>query len=184
MSNQPHEVSLVKEFKPTILFLAKFVCFYVVGSLLYGWYITFYEPGVDPVTEIVTRQSAWIIKVAGWEAEALDYPGKATTYIRWQGRGIVSVYEGCNSINVLVVFLSFMLAFGPVNRTMIWFSTLSIGIIYLVNLLRIIFLFFVVIYLEDYSYFFHKYLFTAFIYIIVLSLWVVWVIRYARKDPK
>lgn len=171
---------LLRDFRPTLVFLARFIAFYVVASLLYAAYVTRYEPNVDPVTQTVTRQSAWIVSRLGWEASAHDYPGKATTYIKWQERGIVSVYEGCNSLNVMIVFLSFLAAFGPFNKTMLFFAGTGLAILYVANLARIVLLFFVVVYFPDHSYFVHKYLFTAFIYAIVFGLWVIWVQRYAR----
>lgn len=169
-----------KEFRPTITFLIRFVVVYIGANLVYGVFITLYEPEVDPITRIVTRQSAGIVSLLGWDAHALDYPRRSTTYIQSEGKGIVSVYEGCNGINVMVVFMAFMTAFGPLNRKFVIFSGISLLSIYVMNLARIIFLFFVVIYLPRYSYFVHKYLFTAFIYVVVFGLWIVWVRRYAK----
>lgn len=168
------------EFQPTLVFLARFLVVYVVGNLIYGWFIYMYEPDVDPITHVVTNQGAWIVSQLGWESEAIDYAGKSTTSIRWNGRGIISVYEGCNSINVMIVFLSFLFAFGPLNRATFYFSMVSLSAIYVANLARIVLLFLIVIYYPDHSYFVHKYLFTAFIYLIVFALWVIWVFRYAR----
>lgn len=172
--------TFLKDFRPTLIFLARFFAFYVVVSLAYAWFISSYEPGVDPVTRVVTKQSAWIVTQLGWESTARDYPGKPTTYIQWNHRGIVSVYEGCNSLNVMVVFLSFLFAFGPLGRKMYLFGAASLAVLYAANLARIVGLFFVVVYFPDQSYFIHKYLFTAFIYAIVLGLWIVWVVRYAK----
>ncbi|MBL7863229.1 MAG: exosortase family protein XrtF [Cyclobacteriaceae bacterium] len=168
-------VAMLNEFKPTIWFLGKFITFYIVGSIVYGLYITYYEPEADPVTHLVTVQSSWLLNLAGWDTLALNFSGEPTTYIQWKGRGIVSVYEGCNSLNVMIIFLSFMFSFGPYSKKLLWYSALSLGIIYMVNLMRIIFLFFVVLYIPDYTYYLHKYFFTAFIYLSVLALWIWWV---------
>lgn len=167
--------NLLREFKPTVWFLVKFIACYVAGSIVYALYITAFEPESDPVTYMVTVHSSWLLNLAGWDSVALNYPGEPTTYIKWNGRGVVSVYEGCNSLNVMIIFLSFVLSFGPLIKRTIWFSLLSLGIIYIVNLLRIIFLFFVVLYIPDYTYYLHKYFFTAFIYLAVLALWILWV---------
>ena len=173
--------SFFEEFKPTIWFLGKFIGFYFIGSLLYGVYITSYEPEADPVTNVVTRHSSWVLNILGWHSIALNYEGKPTTALEYHGRGIVSVYEGCNGLNVMIVFLSFIVAFGPVNKKAAWFAPVSLAIIYITNLARIVFLFFVVLYFPRYTYYLHKYFFTAFIYLVVLLLWLWWVKKYGKK---
>lgn len=170
-----------EEFRPTIYFLGKFIGIYFAGSLLYGLYITSYEPDVDPVTSMVTRQSAWVLSTLGWESKAQDFSGKPTTFVEWHGKRIVSVYEGCNGLNVVIVFISFIIAFGPVNKTAAWFTAMSLLIIHITNLARIGFLFFVVLYFPRYSYFMHKYFFTACIYLVVLLLWLWWVRKYGKR---
>jgi exosortase family protein XrtF len=171
---------MIKEFKPTIFFLLKFFGLYIVGNLLYGWYVTSWYPQPDPVTRWVTSQSAMVLEGFGYETSVHDYPTKPTTYIEWNGKGIVSVYEGCNGLNVAIVFLAFLVAFGPFNKTLAWFVPLGLLIIHVSNLLRIILLFLVSIHMPNYFYFTHKYLFTAFIYLFVFLLWIGWVMKLAK----
>jgi len=177
----PSNASLLKEFRPTILFLAKFIGLYLIANVVYGFFITYYEPGVDPVTHLVTQQSSHLLNALGWENLIKDFPDRPTTYIQWNNRGIVSVYEGCNGINVMIVFLSFIAAFGPLNKTAFWFSGVALVLIHIVNVLRVVCMFWVVIYINQYAYFVHKYLFTATIYVFVLMLWMLWVKKYAKK---
>ena len=167
--------SMLAEFRPTIVFLLKFVGLYVGGNILYGMFITSYEPEVDVVTRFITHQSSLFLNLLGWDSQPVDLPGKPTTYIEWNGKGIVSVYEGCNALNVIIVFASFVFSFGPLNRKLWTYLPLSLLVIYLANIARIVLLFFVVIYLNPYVYFAHKYFFTASIYAVVLVLWVWWI---------
>ena len=171
----------LKEFKPTILFLVKFFGIYLIGNLLYGWYITAYHPDPDPLTRWVTEQTATALHLAGYtDIAAHDHPARPTTYLEWNERAVVAVFEGCNGLNVVIVFLSFLLAFGPYNKRMIWFIPLGLLIIHLSNLLRIGLLFMVSLHMPDFLYFTHKYLFTAFIYLFVFLLWIWWVMRLAK----
>jgi exosortase family protein XrtF len=174
---------MIREFKPTILFLVKFLAIYLVGNLLYGVWITDWYPQVDPLTHHVTDQSAWVIRAMGHDVQIVDYEGKPTTYIKLRDNAIVSVYEGCNGFNVVIVFLAFLLAFGPFNRSMIWFLPLGILVIHVANLARIVLLFWVSLYQPHYLYFTHKYLFTAFIYLFVFLLWIAWVKKWAKPTP-
>ena len=172
---------LLREFRPTILFLIKFIGIYLVGNVLYGLYVTAYDPAPDPATRWVTLQTARALDIAGWPATTADYAHKPTTIILHEGRGIVSVYEGCNGLNVMVIFMGFVLAFGPMRKAMWWFIPLGILLIHLSNLLRIGLLFLVTLYFPRTLYFAHKYLFTAFIFLIVFGLWIWWVRKFTNK---
>jgi exosortase family protein XrtF len=170
------------EFKPTIYFLIKFVGLYIALNLLYGYYIEQQNPKPDVPTILVTEQSATLLRLFGWDVAAHNHETKPTTYIAYEGRGIVSVYEGCNGLNVAIIFLCFLLAFGPLNKKLAWFIPVGLIVIHLTNLARIIGLFWVVIYLPNAVYFTHKYLFTAIIYAVVFIMWLVWLRINFRKN--
>lgn len=167
--------TLVQEYKQVIIFLVKFLGIYIVGNIVYGMYVTAYEPAPDPVTHSVTWQASELLTLSGWPSQILDYVRHGTTAILFEGKPIVSVYEGCNGINVLIIFIGFVLAMGPNNRSTVWFLISGAIVIHLFNLARIVLLFWVAMYLPDFLYFSHKYLFTAFIYLVVLLLWIYWV---------
>jgi exosortase family protein XrtF len=169
-----------KEFKPTIFFLVRFLGIYLTLNLLYGWYVKAWNPKPEPVTSWVSSQSAWVLRVAGYDSESVNHRSKPTTLILNEEVAILSVYEGCNGINSGIVFLAFLLAFGPYKKSMIWFVPTGLLVIHLANLMRIILLFFVSIYLQHYLYFTHKYLFTAFIYLVVFGLWITWILKFSK----
>jgi len=82
---------------------------------------------------------------------------------------ILSVYEGCNGINVMIVFVAFLAAFGGSLKKMSWFLPAGIILIHLSNLARIILLYFVAVGYRHYFYYVHKYIFTAVIYMMVFA---------------
>lgn len=175
------KLTLLQQFRPTLLFLAKFLGLYVTGSILYGLWITAYHPAPDPVTVWVTEQTAFFIRLFGWEVSALAFPSKPTTSVVFEGHSIISVYEGCNGINVIIIFWSFLFAFGPVSKRLLIYSLAGLLIIHVANLFRIGLLFFVSIYYSRFLFFTHKYLFTAIIYAVVFGLWVFWVSKNFKK---
>lgn len=174
-------VSLWNEFKPSILFLAKFVIVYLIGNVLYGLFVTSYEPGPDPATHLVSVQTAWILEVGGFDVSYRDQATKATTQIIHDNRAVLAIYEGCNGINTAIVFLAFIVAFGPLNGRAVWFMLAGLIAIHMANLARIVLLFLVAEYNPEYMYFTHKYLFTAFLYLVIFVLWFVWVRMNTRK---
>lgn len=171
----------VKEFRPTILFLLKFVGIYVVGNLLYGLYVTSYEPAPDPMTRWATHQTAIALTACGWSTYSEDTINKPTTNLIYQEKNILAVYEGCNGINVMIIFIAFLVAFGPLTKQLFWFIPVGLVLIHIVNLTRITLLFWVSIYMRQYMYFMHKYFFTAILYVVVFMLWVWWVRKFASK---
>jgi exosortase family protein XrtF len=173
----------IKEFTPTILFLLKFVGIYVVGNFLYGLYVTAYAPAPDPVTHWITDQTASVLTSFGWPTISVALPDKPTTRLDFGGRIILAVYEGCNGINVMIIFIGFLIAFGPLTKQLFWFIPIGLLIIHVMNLARITLLFWVSIYMKHYMYFMHKYFFTAILYVVVFILWVWWVRKFtSEKD--
>ena len=106
---------------------------------------------------------------------------KPSIPIYLNGERTVSVFEGCNSLNVIIVMLAFLVAYQGRAKYYLWFIPLSIVVIYIANLIRIDALVFVSVYLPDYMYFTHKYFFTAFIYAVVFLLWFWWVKLSSRQ---
>jgi len=169
----------LQEFKPTIFFLLKFVGIYVVVNLLYGAYVSNYRPRVDGATREATRQTSGVLNVCGWSTHIQDEEKSPITNLVFEDRNILAVYEGCNGINVAIIFLAFLFAFGPISRPLWWFVPLGLAILHVANLGRLLFLFWVAIYMPDAMYFTHKYLFTAFLYVVVFVLWIWWVRKYS-----
>lgn len=171
----------LKEFIPTILFLGKFLGIYMVGNVLYGVYVTEYEPLPDPVTHWVTDHTAVILTSCGWPTGVADDPARPTTNLVFEEKNILAVYEGCNGINVAIIFVAFVVAFGPWSRAMLWFIPVGLVIIHIMNLARITLLFWVSVYLKHYMYFMHKYFFTAILYMVVFVLWIWWVKKFTSN---
>lgn len=170
-----------QEFKPTIFFLARFIGLYLIGNLVYGLYVTAYAPAPDFMTNWVTEQAGAILTAIGWPIETTAHDAKATTLMYYQQHAILSVYEGCNGLNVMIVFLSFLFAFGPYTRKLIYFSVGGIVLLHMANLGRIIMLFWVSVYYEKYLYFTHKYLFTGFLFALVFVMWIIWIKKFTPK---
>jgi exosortase family protein XrtF len=174
------KVFSLNEFRPTLLFLGKFLGLYLAGNLLYGLYVTSYGHSSDPVTRFVTTQVAIILHSLNHDIVTIDHPHKATIMMQLNQRNIISVFEGCNGINMVIIYISFILAFGPYIKKIVLFILIGVAIIHVFNLLRISGLFLIALYFPDYLFFTHKYLFTAFIYLVVFMLWLIWVYKFAR----
>lgn len=150
---------------------------------MYGLFIESFDLA-DPITYWVTVQSAEVI---GWFVDGIgvvEHETRSTVLIYNDINYVLSVYEGCNGINVMVVFLSFLLAFPGWSKKMYWFAPMGLILIYIFNISRIVLLYWVSESLPNLYYFTHKYVFTAFIYLVVFVLWYVWVMVIKPVDDK
>ena len=153
----------------------------MLGNVLYGLWIVSYGNVADPFTRMVTLHSAGILNMIGFSASTLAAGDVANVALQLEGNTVVNVYEGCNAINVSILFLAFLFAYkGTMKRTVI-FGLVGLLAIYLFNLIRVSGLFLVAKFFPDQLYLMHKFVFTGVIYAFVFGLWFVWVKWYAKK---
>ena len=175
--------SILKEYKPALIFLVIFISVYLLLNTLYGLYITYHLPDADPVTRVVTRQVAATLGIFHDQVTTIPITGFGYVSLLLSGRVVVNVFEGCNSINVMIVFISFLLAFRGSMRLTLYFALGGLAIIYVMNLLRVGLLFEIALNFPDQLYLFHKFLFTGFIYAVVFVIWYFW-IRAVKNDNR
>lgn len=174
----------MKDFKPALFFVAKFLVIYVVGNLVYGFFIESYDNVPDPITRFVTNQSAQALGVFGYNTETEKHPSEAKVMLENDGLVVINVFEGCNGINVIIVFVAFLVAFGGPPRLMTLFLIGGILLIHLFNLARIAYLFSLALSNSSAFYYYHKYLFTATLYGVVFLLWLIWVLKLANDRKR
>jgi exosortase family protein XrtF len=167
--------ALLKEFRPALLFLGKFLVFYFVGNILYGLFIESHHNRPDTVTRVVTNHSAWLLNVIGHRVTVEDHKSEPKIALKQHQRVVLYIFEGCNSVNVIIVFLSFLFAYGGSPRKLAIFLPTGLLTIHVFNLLRLDLLFYMAWSNSSQFYYFHKYFFTAILYLVVFALWTVWV---------
>jgi exosortase family protein XrtF len=174
----------MKEFKPAFWFLATFLGLYLGLNITYGVWVSSFGKEADSATLLITKQTSHILNLFGEKTQSQPKEGSPTVAIVKDARVALSVFEGCNSINVMIVFVSFLFAFKGNWKKLAWFLPLGLVLIYIANLLRIIALFYVAEYWRQYFYYIHKYMFTAVIYLIVFMLWWWWIEKVSGVSVK
>ncbi len=171
---------MLKDFKPALLFLFKFLGIYVLGNIAYGIYVNHYYPQSDPTTKWISNQVSDIISAVGTQVQTMSNSDKATISLIEEStkETIINIFEGCNGINVAIVFLAFLVAYqGTVKRT-VMFGLAGLLVIHIFNLARIMLLFQQAKDHSPYFYYVHKYLFTAILYLVVAVLWWFWISKF------
>lgn len=186
---------MLKEFKPTILFLVKFFAIYIGFSILYGFYIKGYdtaEPSqTDPITHFISYNCTNSSRLMGYTPTIVmddhhnrDYEEELTYDSIWMdGVYAISIEEGCNGINIMLLFIAFVIAFGGNLIKMLIFIPAGILFIHIANIGRLMALSLINVEFGGQAFhFFHKYLFTAVIYLAVLFLWYLWAVKFSDKN--
>lgn len=169
---------IAESVKPALRFLGVFLVSYIVLSLVYGLWIESLGDTPDAMTREVSREVVDILRTIGYNATLEQNPSGPTMFLFNGTQKVLNVFEGCNGLNVMIVFVSFVLAFGGVPKRMLLFIVMGFMVIHLANLARILWLFWLSAVDAKLFYYFHKYVFTAVIYVIVFGLWWLWVTRW------
>lgn len=154
---------------PLTKFILKALGFFVV------WYVV-YELWLLPDGSL----DEWIsINIIGNSAGILEWLGydifNYNRVIGIYGHPGIEVVDGCNGIAAIGLFLGFIIAYPGSSARRLSFSLIGIGVIYIINILRISIL---TITQADWPAFFdftHDYSTTTIFYITIFLMWMVWV---------
>ena len=173
---------LVKDFRPAIWFLAKFIGLYGGLSFIYTkGYLAWFGKDVDAMSVMVTNHTIWLMKLFGFNVAMFTYPNIARADIFLDNVAAVSVIQGCNGLAVMILFASFVFAFAGDNLRKLYFILAGFLFIHIVNMFRIMALSYIAIHFQKQLYYIQKHFFTTVIYLAVLLLWYLWVTRWATK---
>ncbi len=154
---------------PTLKFVLTALGIFVV------WYIV-YEKWLLPDGRLdewlslnIIGNSAGIIKWLGYDVYTVN---RIIGIGEYSG---IEVVDGCNGISAIGLFLGFILAFPGPWKNRLSFSIVGIGIIYLINVLRIVTLTITKVEWPAFFNFTHDYSTTTIFYISIFFLWMIWV---------
>jgi len=173
---------VIIKYKSVIKFIVTFLLVYAVLSFSYKLYLDYsdgsdYYP--DYVTNLVARQSQSVLQAVGYDAEIAKHPEVPSMNLYINGKFLARIVEGCNSVSIIILFISFMVAFASSPKVTFFYTLAGSVLIYSVNLLRI-----AIITIGLYHYpwrkeLLHTIIFPLIIYGMVFLLWVFWVNRFS-----
>ena len=175
--------ALLIKYKAVIKFILTFLLVYIGFSVLYSWYLDasdgseFYP---DYITNLVSLQTESLINALGYNAEVQPHTDEPSMKVIVNGNYLGRVIEGCNSISVIILFISFIIAFSGKLKTTVLFILSGCVLIYVVNLLRIILLSIGLYHYPEKQHILHTVVFPAIIYGMVFLLWIFWVNRFSK----
>ena len=175
--------ALLTKYKLVIRFIVVFLAVYTVLTIGYNLYLNlsngskFYP---DYFTNLVAKQTNTLINSIGYEAQISPHNNEPSMKIIINGKFVARVIEGCNAISVIILFLSFVIAFAGQLKTTILYCLAGSIIIYAFNLIRIVILSVGLYHYPWRREMLHTVIFPMLIYGTVFLLWMVWVNRFSK----
>ncbi|WP_267405679.1 MULTISPECIES: exosortase family protein XrtF [unclassified Chryseobacterium] len=173
---------MLKDFKPVLGILLRFIIIYLVLLFGYQFYLnTFQNQGLDPFSRLIANQVMSVQNRVGYPTLLYDDVKGEQVWFYVKQSYATRMVEGCNAVSVMILFLAFVFAFYKGAKTFI-FAFIGLIILYVMNVLRIVGLNIVVRDFSQYGKMSHDYLFPAIIYGTVVLLWLIWIKFFALKN--
>ena len=177
-------LQLVQKYASVIRFIFTFLGTYLLLAFLYNLYLNNFDSAAyypDYLTHLVALQSEAVVGAMGYDVEIRSGFPEATMHLLVNGKFVARIIEGCNAASIIILFVSFMLAFfGNLKPTFIYTFAGSV-IIYVTNIFRIGLMAVGIYEYPQYAHFLHTIAFPLVIYGAVFLLWVVWIIIYTKQ---
>lgn len=175
--------NLLLEYRSVIAFILTFLIMYGVLTFVYKIYLDLSEDSPyypDYFTSLVAKQSDALLQTFGYTSEIKNHPDEPSVKLFLNGTYVARIFEGCNSLSIIILFISFVVAFSGQLKTTFLYVLAGSVLIYVVNLLRI-----VVLSVGLYRYpwreeVLHAVIFPLIIYGMVFLLWMLWVNRFSK----
>lgn len=172
-------------YKPFLIFLGTFFLTYIVLTFLYQRFLNgFEENQIDSVTRMVSENTEQVLQLFNDESSIEESTAFPYMKLYYNQKYVARIVEGCNAISVIILFISFVVAFSGKLLTTLLFIFGGSLFIYVLNVLRIAVLSALIFYFPKQEPFLHGVLFPLYIYSVVFILWLVWVRKFSRYVSK
>ncbi|MCP1994939.1 exosortase family protein XrtF [Flavobacterium sp. HSC-61S13] len=174
----------MKQYQPFLLFITKFFGSYIALTLAYKAYLSKFDlqaNEIDGITKMVSTQVVRTSRLFNQNVEIIKSNSEAAYKVLFNDQFVARIIEGCNSISVLLLFTSFIIAFSSS-----WLKTSAYIIIgsftlYVLNILRIDWFIWALYHYPEQQQLLHDIVFPLLIYGLVLLLWLAWIFKFSKK---
>lgn len=174
--------NLLLHYKPFLLFLGKFIASYLILTFIYQSYLNRFDAKnaeVDSFTQIVANQSETILSWVDSKSYTMPHLEEPSVKLFYKGKYISRIIEGCNALSVIILFISFVIAFTGKFKNTILFILFGSLLIHVLNISRIALLSVGLYHFPKLEHFLHGVIFPLIIYGVVFLLWVIWVNKFS-----
>lgn len=134
----------------------------------------------DYLTNLVAKQTEALLDTFDYDTQIAQHPNEPSMKLIINGKYVARVIEGCNSISIIILFVSFVIAFAGKFKATFFYILAGSVLIYAVNLIRIAILSVGLYHYPWRSEELHTVIFPMIIYGMVFLLWMFWVNRFSN----
>ncbi|WP_046743170.1 exosortase family protein XrtF [Kordia zhangzhouensis] len=171
----------IKRYKSALGFIIKFFATYSILTYVYSLYLSNFDGQPDGITQVVAHQTETIIDAFGYDSKVEIHDSEPTMKLLIHDKYVGRIVEGCNSISVLILFVTFVIAFTGNLKNTILFVLIGSVLVYLANLFRLVVLGIGLYRFPEQEYVLHHIVFPTIIYGMVFLLWMLWVQKFSKK---
>lgn len=160
----------------------------MVLTIIYQYYLNQFDiknNEVDGFTKLVSTQVEQLLLLFNGDAHIELHPSQPCYKFFYNGKYVSRIIEGCNALSVIILFISFVIAFSGKLKNTIYFIISGSIIIHVLNITRIALLMVAFYNFPEANFIFHDILFPLVIYGAVFILWIIWVNKFSfyAKTP-
>ena len=174
-------------YRPFLLFLTTFFGIYLVATFFYQSYLNSFigqTYKIDGFTTLVAQQSHFILTFFDKNAQTMVSKNDVSMLLFYKNTNVSKVVEGCNAMSIIILFVSFIIAFAGKLKSTVLFAFFGIIVIHVVNVLRIAVLSVMFYEFPRYKSILHGIVFPFIIYGIVFILWIIWTNKFSNYASK
>ena len=160
--------------KNVLRFLIRAAVLVIIWELLYNFVL---RPAGIPDDQLTRAVQLGGMKVLSWFYNDVGEDG---SIVILNGKKAVSIARQCNGLELIVLYLGFILCLPSTFKRMISFSVVGLFVIYVLNVVRTALLAAMYDHNHSLTDFAHHYVFKIIIYAVVFLGWVL----YTKKDKK
>lgn len=173
--------------KAIIVFLVKFFATYFILFGAYSYYLHQTQQKTDvfvcsPITRTVAEHVYLTSKMLGYDADIEQHSEELSIKFFINGENVSRIIEGCSSISIIILFLSFIIAFSGSFKSTFLFGLFGSLLIYAVNILRVIAISILYSKFPEYQDVLHDLVFPSIIYGLTFMLWITWVKYFSKLN--
>jgi exosortase family protein XrtF len=151
-------------------------------TFIYQTYLNQFDSNkmeLDGFTEVVANQTETVLTWFDNQSYSMPHLKQPSVKIFYHNKYVSRIVEGCNALSVIILFVSFVIAFSGKFKYTVVFIILGSIIIHVLNIARIALLSMAMFHFPAYQEILHGVVFPLFIYGVVFFLWVIWVNNYS-----
>ena len=171
--------------KTVVLFLIRFFGTYLLLFVIYAVYLNKSQNisgtySCAPITQTVANQVQFLLTNFGYDAKIEQHPEEISLQLLMNDTLIARINEGCNAMSIIILFISFIVAFANKFKVTALYILFGSLVIYGSNIFRIAFISIALYKYPEYQAILHDFIFPGILYGITFLLWFVWVQKFSQ----